>query len=233
MKLNSQQIDQLYAFTRQHYVEWYDLQTELVDHLANDIESIWEENPKLTFNQVRNQSFKKFGIFGFNDVVEKKRKSLNKKYWILVWKYFKEFFTLPKVILTFLLIGITYALFNLVINKDTLVAIYFGLFFLTIFSFMYYNQKRTKASIKQTGKKWLFQDNIKNMGGVLSLMGTIPNLYNFLIDEPKWSQINVLITSIFFVLFSLLIYILINLIPARLEEEMIQQYHEYKLLSKG
>ena len=233
MKLNSQQIDQLYAFTRQHYVEWYDLQTELVDHLANDIESIWEENPKLTFNQVRNQSFKKFGIFGFNDVVEKKRKSLNKKYWILVWKYFKEFFTLPKVILTFLLIGITYALFNLVINKDTLVTIYFGLFFLTIFSFMYYNQKRTKASIKQTGKKWLYHDSIKDMGGVLSLMGTIPSLYNLLVDESKWSQINVLITSIFIVLLSLLIYILIKIIPARLEEEIIQQYPEYKLLSKG
>ncbi|MCK5638497.1 MAG: hypothetical protein KAH67_07280, partial [Flavobacteriaceae bacterium] len=135
----------------------------------------------------------------------------------------------PKVILTFLLIGITYALFNLVINKDTLVTIYFGLFFLTIFSFMYYNQKRTKASIKQTGRKWLYHDSIKNMGGVLSLMGTIPSLYNFLIDEPKWSQINVLITSIFIVLLSLLIYILIKIIPARLEEEIIQQYPEYKL----
>lgn len=38
MKLSAQQIDQLYAFTRQHFVEWYDLQSELVDHLANAIE---------------------------------------------------------------------------------------------------------------------------------------------------------------------------------------------------
>lgn len=45
MKLNQTHIDSLYKFTRQHYVVHYDLQTELVDHLANDIETIWELNP--------------------------------------------------------------------------------------------------------------------------------------------------------------------------------------------
>ena len=28
MKLNAEQVERLYAFTRQHYVEYYDLQTE-------------------------------------------------------------------------------------------------------------------------------------------------------------------------------------------------------------
>ncbi len=36
-KLSENQIQQLYKFTEQHYVEWYDVQTELVDHLANGI----------------------------------------------------------------------------------------------------------------------------------------------------------------------------------------------------
>ena len=34
MKLNNQHIEQLYTFTRQHFVEHYDVQTELVDHLS-------------------------------------------------------------------------------------------------------------------------------------------------------------------------------------------------------
>ncbi len=55
-------------FTRQHYVEHYDLQTELVDHLANDIEKICEEQPNLSFEQAKTISFKKFGVFGFMDV---------------------------------------------------------------------------------------------------------------------------------------------------------------------
>ena len=49
MKLTEPQIQELYAFTRQHFVEHYDLQTELVDHLANDIEQQWQVQPKLTF----------------------------------------------------------------------------------------------------------------------------------------------------------------------------------------
>ena len=49
MKVSTAQIEKLYKFTRDHYVEHYDLQTELVDHLANGIETRWKENPKLSF----------------------------------------------------------------------------------------------------------------------------------------------------------------------------------------
>ncbi|WP_440120244.1 hypothetical protein [Tenacibaculum sp. Ill] len=89
MKLTDQHIEQLYRFTRQHFVEHYDVQTELVDHLANDIEQIWEENPTLTFEQARENSFKKFGMFGFMTVVEKKQKQLGKKYRKIIWSYLK------------------------------------------------------------------------------------------------------------------------------------------------
>ena len=64
MKLSQEQINRLYEFTRQHYVEYYDLQMELVDHLANSIEEQWKENPKLSFETALNIEFKKFGIFG-------------------------------------------------------------------------------------------------------------------------------------------------------------------------
>lgn len=33
MELTNQQIERLYQFTKQHYVEWYDLQTELANSL--------------------------------------------------------------------------------------------------------------------------------------------------------------------------------------------------------
>jgi len=80
MKITNNQIEDLYQFTRKHFVYHYDVQTELVDHLANDIEEIWLENPQLTFEQARDQSFKKFGIFGFMDVIEAKQKQMNKRY---------------------------------------------------------------------------------------------------------------------------------------------------------
>lgn len=73
MKLSTQQIEQLYAFTRQHLVEWYDLQSELVDHLANAIEQEWEQNPNRTFEEILNKEFQKFGVFGFMGVVEERQ----------------------------------------------------------------------------------------------------------------------------------------------------------------
>ena len=53
MKLTENQIDELYKFTREHYVYFYDVQSELVDHLANDIEEIWLDKPKLSFENAR------------------------------------------------------------------------------------------------------------------------------------------------------------------------------------
>ena len=47
MKLTENQIEELYVFTRKHYVIHYDLQTELVDHLSNGVEEQWQANPKL------------------------------------------------------------------------------------------------------------------------------------------------------------------------------------------
>src|SRR5690606_2890981 len=114
MKLTSEQIERLYQFTRQHYVEWYDLQTELVDHLANAIEQQWQENPNLDFEEALQVEFKKFGVFGFMDVVEKRQAALNKKYNKIVWEHFKAFFTIPKIIGTFSAVGIFfYILMNL------------------------------------------------------------------------------------------------------------------------
>jgi SPX domain protein involved in polyphosphate accumulation len=107
MKINIEQTNRLYEFTRQHYVEYYDLQTELVDHLANSIETQWQENPKIDFEDALKVEFKKFGVFGFSDVVEKRQIALNKKYNKIVWKHFKEFFTLPKIIGTLVVIGLT------------------------------------------------------------------------------------------------------------------------------
>ncbi len=49
MKLTEAQIEELYAFTRKKYVEHYDVQTELVDHLATSIEEKMSESRQYQF----------------------------------------------------------------------------------------------------------------------------------------------------------------------------------------
>lgn len=57
MKLSGEQIQELYKFTRKHFVIHYDLQTELVDHLANGIEEQWREYPERSFKDARLREF--------------------------------------------------------------------------------------------------------------------------------------------------------------------------------
>lgn len=120
MQLTKDQIQNLYKFTKQHYVEWYDLQSELVDHLANDIEQIWKTEPNLSFDETKLKSFKKFGVFGFMDVVEKRLNALRKRYLKLFWTEFKSFFTIPKIALT---ISLFFTLFYFIrwINYNVIV----------------------------------------------------------------------------------------------------------------
>ena len=56
--LSAEQIERLYVFTRQHYVEYYDVQTELVDHLASAIEKHWQEDPDQDFETLLQKEFK-------------------------------------------------------------------------------------------------------------------------------------------------------------------------------
>ena len=114
-------------------MEWYDLQSELVDHLANAIETQWQENPKLTFDQALNTEFKKFGVFGFMDVVEKRQAVLSKKYNRLVWQHFKDFFGVPKIVLT---IAMTLVLFSILKISYYSEWIFMGLFIILISVFI-------------------------------------------------------------------------------------------------
>ena len=159
MKLTEQHIQDLYKFTRQHYVEFYDVQTELVDHLANDIERIWQEKPTLTFEEARDIAFKKFGVFGFMNVLEEKQKAMSKKYLKIMWGFAKEWFQLPKIIITLSSIYFLFILFSSSIGVYvyyTIVAFFFG------FLLIKYKQLRkiSKERQQKTGKKWMLEELI-------------------------------------------------------------------------
>ncbi len=55
--LTKVEIDQLYQFTKEHRIRYYDLQSEVVDHLASAIEAKWEDNPNLPFQKVLNEVY--------------------------------------------------------------------------------------------------------------------------------------------------------------------------------
>lgn len=226
------QIEILYAFTRKHFVEWYDVQTELVDHLANGIEEQWKENPSTSFDDALRNEFKKFGVFGFMEIVEKKTNALSKYYIKEVLQYLKEYFKLPKIIITLFSIWVVFKLMQLFQNKDyfviPLVLIVFGyvIFYATKESL------RIKKNFKETGKKWLFENIYGQLGGFIHLFNI--GIYFPLISNSKaeWSLTSQFIFSFCIVLYVLLIYISIKIVSPKLRDKLSKEHPEYYLTLK-
>lgn len=227
--LSKDQIKQLYIFTRKHYVAWYDVQTELVDHLANGIEHQWEINSNITFEDALSTEFKKFGIFGFSELVENKERALNKYYRGLVFKELKKYFRLPSFLFLILMGYALTILLDTVENKYyiplTIIVLIIGFSGLHI----YRVKKAIKERYKKTGKKWLFDNTIMQLGGfvhVSFLLIQIPNFDHLLMLETKAGA---LIFSIIISLYLMVTYISVRIVPKIIKENMKKQYQELYL----
>jgi len=100
MTLSKKQIDQLFLFTEKKLVRYYDVQVELVDHLATRIEEEMEADKNLGFELALQRVYAAFGIFGFAHVVQEKQNALQKRSFHLWMNELKSFVTFPKVIFT-------------------------------------------------------------------------------------------------------------------------------------
>lgn len=234
MKLNSSQIEHLFAFTRQHYVEYYDLQIELVDHLANAIEAEWEQNPKLSFEQVLDNEFKKFGVFGFMGVVEEKQKFLDKKYRKIIWSYYKNFFRLPKIIITLFLI---YSLYHFVQLFHDSKATLMGLAFISMIFMgisLYITNNQLNNTRKKTGKKWLLENvAFDSKQAIFAFLPTnLVNIFSVFDMENlgHWANWHLLLFCVFYTLFALYLYIHQTVMPKRIAEEIAKNYPDYEFV---
>lgn len=156
--LSTDQIQALHTFVKKHYVEYYDIELELVDHLANGIEAQWVEDSTISFDIALDREFKKFGIFGFSDVVDTKITTLYNHYFKLIFQKIVEFLHWPKIILTG---GIYYILYlaieylsQIFDTEDiTSTITWSGLIIAAIY--MIIESTRIKRESKRTSSKWL------------------------------------------------------------------------------
>ncbi|WP_123772328.1 hypothetical protein [Zobellia sp. OII3] len=233
--LTQNQIQELYKFTRIHFVEHYDLQTELVDHLANGIEEQWKRHPKLSFNEACCLEFKKFGVAGFQDVIDKKGQAIRKKYRHILWGFYKEFFRWPKIGLIFgLVLFITTLLLfiPLVFRYNAVIAIFF-LIVLTVFYSAFKSRRDNELEAKKYGKKWMLKDVIYSYGNLIHMINLLPLTLNmgYIRDRVPMDNFWVLMAfAIGIVLTLILSYVTIFVIPSKADELLGKTYPEYKLL---
>lgn len=229
MKLTNPQIENLYKFTRQHYVYHYDVQSELVDHLANDIEEIWQAQPDLSFISARDKSFKKFGIFGFMEPIEQKQKAMSKRYRRYLLVELKKWFAVPQIVITLALFLFFYYTFSTVYVEYLSVIFYIIIAIWCGYKSWQLNRifKRRK---EKSNKKWMLEDLIfKQAGGITGLF--LSQLFNVISisDTSLNNKYAILAFALLFTFLVLINYISLELLPNKAEKLINETYPEFSL----
>jgi hypothetical protein len=225
-KVTEEEVNKLYDFTRKHYVEYYDLQTELVDHLANGMEERWEENPSLGFEENLRLEFKKFGVFGFMDVVEKRTSAMQKKYFKLIWAEVKLALKQPQ---TLVLVFLSLIVFKFIASVENAYFIFAALcvgFAIYIIGLTFRRQMGYSKKKKKNERVFLLEDMIRNAGGA-SVVFLIPYYAITFITSDSGEIGNVYLQwalSILATAMILLAYICFHILPKKKTQILKKAY---------
>jgi len=226
-KISEEQIERLYRFTREHFVEHYDLQTELVDHLALMVEDIWQTEPELPFESALQKAFKSFGVFGFSDIVQERSSALGKRYNKIIWQEFKTFFNPPKILLTAALTGFLYlALYwGLLLNKPVLMMLV--LITVIVFGWTLRNISKNVKKLNASDKKLMFAEIIAQNGNSTAFSG-LPLQFVIHLDLFIDTSSHLLLFGISFlyVAFGLITYVMVVIVPKKAQEYLKEVYPE-------
>lgn len=233
-KLTSEQIDQLFAFTQKHYVEYYDVQVELVDHLANAIEEQWNENPNLSFDEALENEYKKFGIFGFTGLIEQKQTELHKHYNKMLVNEVLKFVSVPKVILTVILYLAIFFFLKETGNLGELIVLVLLLgsaiyFLIDGFRYVY----KIKREQKNRGKKWLLQSVAQTSFTIptIGLGGGYYSIVNKMFaDNFGMSTVGIHFLTFFLVLHIIFLFVFYKVIKPSFNKSIKETEEKFQLV---
>ena len=104
--IQQEQVDEIMAFCKAKGVTYYDIQVELVDHIADSIEDLQKSNPTLPFSDALDIAGKQFDNEEFAEIVKSKKRLIERRMSRLIEKEFLSFFTFPRIMSTILLLGV-------------------------------------------------------------------------------------------------------------------------------
>ena len=231
--LNSEQINYLFQFCEKKFVRYYDVQLELVDHLANAIERKMESQPEINFEEALKTVYKDFGIFGFAHIVQEKEANVYNTQRKIFRQLVKEQFQWPKIILfvatTILFLNI-FSAFGKVSFEISSTFLLILAFIVSIIAARGIRKIRTKAKKKLTltnflyGSSWIYLPiYLFNFSG----------FFNFF-ESLEYQQLSILQNIFFSVCSSLYIVILIAHYQTFLgiKKEVINKYPELFVIVK-
>ncbi|WP_300602105.1 hypothetical protein [Niabella sp.] len=172
--LTNEQIKTLDLFCQKKGVHYYDLRQEMVDHLAESIETDMAADPTTDFDKALHRVYSAFGISGFSNVIRQREEAARKACRQKEFRLFREYFTFPKIalsLLAFLLLTTPVYLFKIK-NATAIYSAYcIFLFFFSIAAILYVHRR-----FKRPAQKLL---SLKHTGSFTVFVGLfqVPNLY--------------------------------------------------------
>jgi hypothetical protein len=122
-KLTKEEVAVLFYFCENEGVCDYDLQIELVDHLASHIEDQWKTDPEIEFETAVENLYSKFGWKEFRKLETQMKRQLKRKFRRMLWQNFLEYFRLPKIAVTFIIMVSVFSVLRVTENNSLAIII--------------------------------------------------------------------------------------------------------------
>jgi len=215
-KVSPEELQFIFNFCKKKGFEFVDLRMELVDHLASQVEAVWQKEPELSFKTAFHKVYKSYGIFGFNNLYQVHSKLVWKKYWTLTKQEFMHWFKPPQIFASLLAGLLCY--FGL--SAFPFLGFYIWCFiYLGIVATMIYMIFKSKTVAKRIDKEQtMLLSSPRQFWWIFYLGYTLPlqmTSFSF-VNQKSWG---VLFTTLF-LLISLL-FIIANFKIIRLAEEQV------------
>jgi hypothetical protein len=232
-QLSPEQISLIYDFCYEHDVLEYEIQTELVDHLATAIEVQLAEKPEIPFKEALIDAFyQDFGIHGLREIIKSKRKSFRNQYNQLFLRFLGSFFQLPRIILTLAMILTLFSTLHFLEQRRIVLLISIGILFVfyVLFGILDYFTSRYKIKLENQEKSFLIVDYFNRLKLRVNQSGSV--LYFLMLfffkplksNQPAWIDLLgcTLIVLLFIAFYALMFYM-----PKLVKQHFTEQFPQF------
>ncbi|GGW38397.1 hypothetical protein [Arenibacter certesii] len=154
---------------------------------------------------------------------------MEKRYRAYIWRFFKDYFTFPKVALTVFLIALCYTLLRL-LSPEIGIGVVYGVYFMSLL-FMFYKTFKFRKQQRSKEKRWMLEDLIfqqleySNIAFIPIYIISWPIRSTSL--QSEWLS---LLISVGLPCLGLFLHVVTNIIPQKAEELLEETYPEYRIV---
>jgi hypothetical protein len=169
--MTTEQLNQISQYIRESGIKYYDLELEMVDHIAEWITMDMEVN-KLTFKTSFERLPDFFSKADLKNIQRSRKKYLSKKYYAIFLNEWQKFFTWPKLTMQIVLIILSTLFFSFIKQKGLigyyLVQIQFLLILIPVFTYRFREMYKLRHEMDMI-QKLLISETISSLGSYLRL----------------------------------------------------------------